>query len=139
MMRPEPTDMPHRADGPEPGRRCDAFYLAGWRRTFDFLGVSARTEYWAFILINLVVWILLFVVWSWTGEVDEYGVLQLQWNIFGYPIGIFTLLVLIPSLTALIRRVRDATGSGWWVLSWWIPIVGPIVVLVMTLMPTKYR
>lgn len=117
--------------------RPNEFYLAAWRRTFDFRGMSTRTEFWAFTLINIVVGILLLMVWSLTGEIDEDGVLQ--WNIMGYVWGAFTLLVLVPSLTALIRRVRDATGSGWWVLTWWIPFIGPIVVLVMTLMPTKNR
>lgn len=110
-------------------------YLQGWRRYFDFVGVSTRTEYWTFTLINLAVGLVLILAWFLTGGTNEAD--QLQFNIFGYLWLAFSLLALIPGLTALIRRVRDATGSGLWVLLWLLPIIGGIVVLVMTLLPSK--
>lgn len=112
-------------------------YLQGWRRYFDFVGVSTRTEYWTFTLINLAVGLVLILGWFLTGSTNEAD--QLQWNIFGYLWLAFSLVALIPGLTAQIRRVRDATGSGLWVLLWLLPIVGGIVVFVMTLMPSKQQ
>ena len=112
-------------------------YFQAWRRYFDFLGDATRTEYWTFTLINLAIVLALAIGWYLTGENDEAGVLQ--WNIVGYVGVAFILLAIIPSLTVAVRRVRDATGSGWWLLTWFIPFVGPIVVLVITLKPSKQR
>jgi len=35
-------------------------YFEGWRKYFDFLGVATRSEYWSFVLINIVIWVALF-------------------------------------------------------------------------------
>ena len=112
-------------------------YLQGWRKYFDFVGVSTRTEYWTFTLINLAVGLVLILGWFLTGPTNENN--QLQPNLFWFLWLAFSLVALIPSVTAAIRRVRDSTGSGLWMLLWLIPLVGGIVVFVMTLMPSKQQ
>lgn len=44
--------------------------------------------------------------------------------------GIFSLVVLIPSISVAVRRLHDTDRSGWW---WWlalIPLVGIIILIV---------
>jgi uncharacterized membrane protein YhaH (DUF805 family) len=41
--------------------------------------------------------------------------------------GIYTLVVLIPSIAVVIRRLHDTGRSGWWMLISLIPCIGAIV------------
>ena len=38
----------------------------------------------------------------------------------------------IPSLAVTVRRLHDTSRSGWWILIAFVPLVGPIVLLVFT-------
>ena len=109
-------------------------YFQAWRRYFDFLGVATRSEYWTFTLINLAIHLLLAILFLSTAPTQDD---MLQLNVVAYVWIAFALLTIIPALTVAIRRVRDATGTGLWILIGLLPFVGGIVVLVMTLMPTK--
>ena len=109
-------------------------YFQAWRRYFDFLGVATRSEYWTFTLINLAIHLLLAIVAFSTGTVEND---MFRPNIVVFAWVAFAVLTIIPALAVTIRRVRDATGTGLWFLIVLLPFVGGIVVLVMTLMPTK--
>lgn len=123
----KPTDTQAGMAPLMPERRANEFYFAGWCRYFDFRGVSSRTEYWSFKLINLVVFVALAIIWASTAPTID-G--ELQFNAYGYATVVFILATAIPEFAVAVRRVRDATGSGWWVLV-------PIVSLVVLFMPTR--
>lgn len=109
-------------------------YFTAWRRAFDFLGDSTRTEYWTFSLINIVVGLLLGVGFVATGG-DAGGVGLL----FVLLAGVFFLAQIIPGISVTIRRVRDATGTGLWTLLIFVPLVGGLIILIISLMPTSRR
>src|SRR5207237_7646976 len=44
--------------------------------------------------------------------------------------GIYALVVLIPGIAVSVRRLHDTDRSGWWLLIVFIPIIGPIVLIV---------
>lgn len=111
--------------------RPDEFYLAAWRRTFDFRGMSTRTEFWSFSLINAAVALFLLL----SGETAA-GTLSI---VLDLAYTAFIMLAFIPWLSVTTRRVRDATGSGLWTLFLLLPFVGGLVVLVMALMPSKQQ
>ena len=111
-------------------------YFQAWRKYFDFLGDATRSEYWTFVIINIVVVLVLSLGWVVTGSTEGD---MLQPNGLAYLVLAFVLFAIIPSLTVTVRRVRDATGSGLWILLLLLPVVGGIVVLVITLMPSKQR
>lgn len=109
-------------------------YFTAWRRAFDFLGDSTRTEYWTFTLINIVIGLVLGLGFVATGG-DAGGVGLL----FVLLAGVFFLAQIIPGISVTIRRVRDATGTGLWTLLIFVPLVGGLIILVITLMPTSSR
>ena len=109
-------------------------YFQAWRKYFDFLGVATRSEYWTFTLVNLAIHLLLAIVTFSTGTVEND---TFQPNIVVFAWIAFAVLTIVPALTVAIRRVRDATGTGLWILIGLLAVIGNIVVLVMTLMPTK--
>jgi uncharacterized membrane protein YhaH (DUF805 family) len=81
------------------------YYLACWQKFGDFNGRSRRSEYWYFVLMNIIV---------------QYGI--------GYVLGlispaigagfalIYSLATLIPSIACGIRRMHDTGKSGWFLL-----------------------
>ena len=78
-------------------------YLNAWRRAFDFQGVSTRMEYWSFVLINWSVFVLVSPLFLGLSSESTISLI----------IFLFWVILVVPSLSVLIRRVRDATGSGW--------------------------
>ena len=85
---------------------------------FDFGGKETRKVYWLFVLNCFIVGLILNVIW-------------------GTLATIFSLIVLLPSLGILVRRLRDAGFNPWWVLLLILPGIGGIILLVMACFPSK--
>ena len=83
----------------------------------NFSGRARRSEYWYFILFNLIVGIVL-------GIIDY---------IIGFEIlgNLYSLAMLIPSLAVSVRRLHDVGKSGWFYLLVLLPIIGWIWLLVL--------
>ncbi|WP_417347574.1 DUF805 domain-containing protein [Ferrimonas sp.] len=99
------------------------WYLMAWQRCLQFRGRSRRTEYWMFVLINILVAIAIAFVDLTLGTVDE----QTGTGTFST---LYSLIVFLPTLALTVRRLHDTGRTGWWVLISLIPIVGVIVLLV---------
>ncbi|MFI9274281.1 DUF805 domain-containing protein [Kitasatospora sp. NPDC052896] len=95
------------------------WYLAVLRNYVGFRGRARRKEYWMFFLFNLIIDAVLAIL----GNLLNVG-FALE--------GVYTLLVLLPSLAVLIRRLHDVSRTGWWVLIGVIPLVGFITLLVFS-------
>lgn len=78
-----------------------------------FEGRARRSEYWWFVLFNLIVAVILNVI-------SPNGLLG----------GIWSLATLLPSLAVGARRLHDIDRSGWWLLIGFIPVIGLIVLIV---------
>lgn len=85
---------------------------------FDFGGKEGRKVFWLFVLNCIIVSFILGLIWSTLAT-------------------IFSLIVLLPSLGILVRRLHDAGFSGWWALLLLIPFIGVIAVLIMACFPSK--
>ena len=86
-------------------------YINVLKKYAVFTGRASRKEFWMFILINFIISIVLTM-----GEVAMGGP-----GIVGM---IYSLLVLLPAIGVSIRRMHDTNRSGWWILTWLIPILG---------------
>jgi uncharacterized membrane protein YhaH (DUF805 family) len=83
-----------------------------------------RQQWWLrLILPVLVVYFILAAIDNATGRFDAESGL-------GLLSGIFSLIVLIPSIIVHIKRFHDRDKSGWWVLIGFIPIIGAIWLLI---------
>ena len=90
----------------------------------DFSGKMKRKEYWMYILFYIILAGAVSVLEGFLGLSGEYGA--------GGPIsGIFGLLLLIPTLSAGVRRLHDTGKSGWWMLIAFVPIIGWIWLIVL--------
>ncbi|MGI9665922.1 MAG: DUF805 domain-containing protein [Acidimicrobiia bacterium] len=86
---------------------------------FTFAGRINRAPFWTGILIVLALEI---VVVSMMLTINT-------WPIVG--VGIILLLLLIwPAYALTVKRFHDRGKSGWWVLIWFIPAIGPLWVFI---------
>lgn len=93
-----------------------------------FSGRARRSQYWFFVLFNLIGSIVFGVIDGAlftsvdhaTGVVTNAGVLGT----------IFSLVIFLPALSVAVRRLHDLEKSGWWVLINFIPLVGWVIFIV---------
>ena len=101
------------------------WYLEVLKKYAVFQGRARRKEYWYFSLFNLIFILLL----TWIDALsnsnpNDVGPLPL----------IYLLAMLIPSLAVTVRRLHDINKSGWWVLLYFIPVLGDIVLFIFTVL-----
>jgi uncharacterized membrane protein YhaH (DUF805 family) len=88
------------------------YYLKVLQNYATFTGRASRSEYWFFVLFNLIFSIII--------------------NVIGVSIGmeilgtIYSLVLLVPSIAVVVRRMHDTGKSGWYCL---IPIYNLILAL----------
>ncbi len=107
------------------------YYIEAFRRYFEFHGRSSRSEYWYFALFNIMIMIALGVMSS---IIEEY------FNLHSFFLinSVYFLAILIPSLAVAVRRMHDIGKSGWWLLVYFIPLVGGISLLVLLVIDSEY-
>lgn len=94
------------------------------RQYADFSGRARRTEYWMFILFQIIFALAAMVIDYVIGTNFEplpYGVFYL----------LYALATFIPGLAVAVRRLHDTGKSGWYYLVVLIPLAGPIWLLVL--------
>jgi uncharacterized membrane protein YhaH (DUF805 family) len=84
-------------------RTCFAKYA-------DFKGCATRSEFWWWVLFNVIASAALGIV------SDKLPLL-------------FSLAVLLPNLAVTARRLHDIDRSGWWQLVGFVPLIGWIVMI----------
>lgn len=97
------------------------------RRYFTLSGRASRSEYWFFVLFMVMAGIV-------AGLID--------FALFGPDLegdsgpvgGLVSLLLLIPSQTAAVRRLHDTGRSGWWVGIFWLM---PLVIAALLIMSAR--
>lgn len=84
----------------------------------NFNGRARRSEYWYFVLFNISFAMLAYFIDNFLGLILDEGTS-----------GLFYLILLLgtflPALAVTIRRLHDADKSGWFILIWFVPMIGP--------------
>ncbi|AKJ43673.1 DUF805 domain-containing protein [Pragia fontium] len=94
----------------------------------DFSGRARRKEYWMFTLFNLLAIIVLAIV----GSILD-SVFGSNGAVTGILLIVYSLAIIIPSLSVTVRRLHDTDKTGWWYLLVFIPF-GSLVLLVFTIL-----
>jgi uncharacterized membrane protein YhaH (DUF805 family) len=102
------------------------YYKDAVIRYFDFEGRTSRKYYWMFVLVNIVILIVIRQFEELQlGDVSTYqgGILSNLYNFF----------IFIPSISICVRRLHDINKSGWWILLFFIPIIGMIWLIILNI------
>ena len=103
----------------------------------DFTGRSKRSEYWWIWLTNMILLVPFYSVYfkALANPRNETALMALGGIAIIYMI--FGLALMLPMLALTVRRLRDA-GFHWaLIFIIFIPMVGPLALLVLLAMPTK--
>lgn len=105
------------------------WFIETMKKAFNFSDRSRRKEYWMFMLIAFLITFVLTIVDAVAGLelAPEVGILST----------LFSLLILIPSLSVTFRRLHDTGKSGWWILIALVPVIGWIVLLIFTVQDSE--
>lgn len=93
----------------------------------NFKGRASRSEFWYFVLASSLLFAVpdtISLVYLCRGEVTTSILFSL-----------FELLIFVPMLALIIRRLHDVGKSGWYILVSLIPIVGGIITFVWFVTP----
>lgn len=101
------------------------WYLKVLKQYADFNGRARRTEYWMYVLFNMIFVIIAVVL-------DKILGLRFKPEIpYGFIYLIYALATFVPGLAVLVRRLHDIDKSGWWFFIGAIPIIGGIWLLIL--------
>jgi uncharacterized membrane protein YhaH (DUF805 family) len=92
----------------------------------NFSGRARRSEYWYFVLFNLLLIVPFYIV-AIVGLTSDNSALSVLGMIVYCIVGLGTL---IPGLAVAVRRLHDLNKSGWYYFVALIPFVGGIILLV---------
>lgn len=94
-------------------------YLNYWRNTFNFKDSAGRDQFWIPSSINAAIIYTIMVYVLYNPESKFIGLVFI----------LFWFANLLPQVSVMIRRFRDADRSIWFWLWGLIPIAGPIIVI----------
>ena len=86
-----------------------------------FDGRAPRSEYWWFLVFIFLVDVVAACIDLSASTIYEKS---------GLVSALANLALFLPNLAVCVRRLHDLNKSGWWVLLSFIPIIGPIVLIV---------
>lgn len=96
----------------------------------NFNGRARRREYWLFCLAMVIIGVIFGIL----SEVSVASGSGVFYGIVNFLIIVVNLALVIPSLAVQCRRLHDTGRSGLWILLMFVPIIGPIVLLVFSLL-----
>lgn len=93
-----------------------------FKKTFDFYSRSRRKEFWTYAVVSgSLLFFLIFYSYFFTE-----GLWARLVEVFTIIVGV---VVLMPMIALIIRRLHDTGRSGWWGLVVLVPVLGQIVFL----------
>ncbi len=95
-----------------------------------FSGRASRSEFWYFVLFNILVSIPVSIVGVIIGCLFSKG----PESVMTALLVIYSLAVLIPSIAVTVRRLHDSGKSGWLYLLILIPYLGSFIIFIFTLL-----
>ena len=98
------------------------YFILALQKYAVFSGRSRRAEYWYFVLFSTLIGIGV-------GTLDLF-IYGLESDAFVTPSLFISLAMMVPSIAVGARRLHDVDKSGWWMLLWFIFIIGWIPLFV---------
>ena len=102
-------------------------------KLLSFSGRAGRAEYWKFSIVFTVLIMIAGFIDGSMAPADDPFAFPTPWAQI-----LVSLVILIPALAVGVRRLHDRNKSGWWLLIFLVPIIGPFWLFVdCGLLPAK--
>ena len=111
------------------------WFIESLKKYAVFGGRSRRAEYWYFLLFSALIGIALGLIEGMLAGGDGIAEDTLPNPMDNILSTIYSLAILIPSISVTTRRLHDVDKSGWWQLLHFILFIGSIVILIWMLKP----
>lgn len=113
--------------GASPGPAWSRF----WRKYTTFRGRASRSEFWwAFLVLAVIHAVVVAIAYVVAGiEAQPAGIMGA--TAIYIVLGLWGLVILIPSLAVAARRLHDANLSAAWLFVLLVPVVGAIVLIIL--------
>ena len=109
---------------------CGDAIKNGFKNYANFGGRIRRSEFWHFALFNIICSVILLFANLATGKAYDFGKILRKYPVIGYLDIIYTLVMIIPISSSIVRRLHDIGKSGGNVFVIIVPISGLIVLLI---------
>jgi uncharacterized membrane protein YhaH (DUF805 family) len=94
------------------------YYVRAFQKYAVFSGRASRSEFWYFILVNGIIWLLLTVIAGTPGRTGAF------WQVFQgtqfaathAPVQAYSAFSLLPQIALSVRRFHDVGLTGWWIV-----------------------
>tara|TARA_Y100001968_G_scaffold253133_1_gene238715 strand:+ start:2687 stop:3208 length:522 start_codon:yes stop_codon:yes gene_type:complete len=108
-------------------------YAKGWAKTLDINGKTNRKEFWAFVIVDITIFVLLNVI---NQQVyGEASCLFCSRALWVFP-PIYFLLGWVTRITLLTRRIKDSGRNSYWMFWYFVPLIGWAILTILALQPT---
>lgn len=104
------------------------WYLKVINNYAGFTGRARRSEFWMFLLFNLIFAVVAMVLDNILGTTIDVMGIPLP---YGYIYFLYAIAIFIPGLAVAVRRLHDVGKSGWMYFIVLIPLIGAIWLLVL--------
>lgn len=104
------------------------WYLLAFKNYANFSGRARRKEYWMFILVNILIFLVLALVLR--SITDMIGIPEIK-TIISSILAIYFIGIIIPLFSLITRRLHDINKSGSYYFIRFIPLIGPIWFIVL--------
>jgi uncharacterized membrane protein YhaH (DUF805 family) len=101
-----------------------ANYIAVLKKYKVYEGRAGRREFWLFVLAQIIISFALGIL----------SLIPILGFLFGIVSALFGIATIVPSIMVGIRRLHDTDKSGWFMLIMLIPLVGGIILIVISAM-----
>ena len=102
-------------------------FTTGWRKSFTYGGKATRSEYWWFYLMNIVAAFVILALTAIVGTSKSSSLVFVYW-----------LAQVFPSISIIVRRLRDI-GKEWkWMFISLVPFIGGIWFIVLMCQPSGH-
>ncbi|WP_455518285.1 DUF805 domain-containing protein [Neisseria cinerea] len=96
------------------------------KRYAQFSGRASKREFWGYMLFRMVAVVAIFFV-----AVIMFAINESLGSIFSLLCWLFGIALVIPDLSVGVRRLHDIGKSGWWFLIGFVPLIGPIWLIIL--------
>jgi uncharacterized membrane protein YhaH (DUF805 family) len=123
------------------------FFITFWTNSFDFRSKTKRKTFWItqfclylqYLYVVIYGLLLSLAINSTYGKWYSYRDFQFEeWTIIRFLLLVFSVITFVPQISLIVRRLRDASRSPFWVLISIIPF-GGIILLIFLCKPSRKK